>query len=218
MIDFSANKRKKEFGTRIATERKKADLTQDELADKLEKEIGSKPKQSTISMWERGLSFPESIETVFALSRILGCDCGYLLGDYDERTRNATNICGATGLSEETVNTLCNLRAWGGDKDLCTAIDALVYDYNYATKGESIAPLAYLISWFLRFDGKGSKSKQVFLDGNVADCTGGGYIAGALRLNDRIIESAALTEIQQGLISLKKRILRKERAKNGITN
>lgn len=219
MIDLCAKERKEAFGKRVAKERKKVGLTQSKLAERLGNEIGREPpKQSTISMWETGDSFPESIETIFALSRIFGCDCGYLLGDYDERTFASMDICKATGLSEETINTLCNLRAWGGDRDLCSAIDALVYDYNHATKGEDISPLAYLISWFLRFDGKESRSKQVFLDGNVADCTGGGYIAGALRLNDRIIENAALTEIQQGLISLKKRILRKERAKNGITN
>lgn len=218
MIDFSANKRRAEIGKRIAKERKNAKppMTQDDLADRLEKEIGNRPKQSTISMWERGNSFPDSIEIIFALSRIFNCDCGYLLCDYEERTHDATDICKATGLSEETINTLCNTRSWGVGQELTSVVDALIYDANHATKGEDIPPLIYLISWFLRYNGNGNSLKEVLVTGEIKDCPDtSGYVSHALRLNDRIIENAALTEIQQGLISLKKRILRKERKKNG---
>ena len=57
---------------------------------------------------------------------------------------------------------------------------------------------------------------RVLPDGTVKDSGDAtGYTSSILKLNDRIIENAALTEIEQGLISLKKRILRKERGKNG---
>lgn len=209
MIDYRFYEtRRAEFGKRLAQERKKAGLTQEKLADKIEGEIGKSPGQNTISNWENGKSFPDSIEILFAISRILGCDCGYLLCDYEERTHNATDICKATGLSEETVNTLCNLRSWGFGEALAFVIDALIYDFNYATKGEDIAPLIYLISWFLNYNGTKSGAKQVFVDGKVRDCPDTrGYVANALKLNDRVIANAALTEIQQGLISLKRRIL-----------
>lgn len=204
-----------ELGKRLGRERKKEGLTQAGLADKIEAETGKRPEQNTISNWENGKSFP-GIDTIFALSRIFACDCGYLLGDYDERTHDSMDICKATGLSEETVNLLCNLRAWGTEKELTSVIDALIYDFGFATKGEGIAPLVYLISWFLRYRGGNSGSMRVLPDGTVKDsCDATGYTLNTLKLNDRIIENAALTEIEQGLISLKKRILRKERGENG---
>ena len=57
---------------------------------------------------------------------------------------------------------------------------------------------------------------RVSLNGSFRDCGDvTGHTAGTLKMNSRVIESAALTEIQQSLISLKKRILRKERRNNG---
>ena len=217
MIDYNFyTTRHAEFGKRLAQERKRARLTQQGLADKIETEIGKAPGQNTISNWENGKAFPDSIEIIFALSRIFGCDCGYLLCDYDERTHDATDICKATGLSEETVNTLCNSKSWGYGQELTSVIDALIYDFNYATKGEDISPLIFLINWFLKYSGSEGNSKQIFLNGEIRDCADtSGYISSALRLNSRIIESTALTEIQQGLVSLKKRISRKGRRKNG---
>lgn len=216
MIDNTMNERRTEIGRRIAKERKKAGLTHDGLADEIKKILGVRPGQSTISMWEHGKSFPDNIETIFAMSRIFGCDCGYLLCDYDEKTHDSTEICKATGLSEDSINTLCNLRAWGVGKVLTSVIDALIFDFQYATKGESIAPLVYMINWFLEYKGKEKIDKMVHINGEIVDCPDSdGYIASSLKLNDRIIENAALTDIQQGLISLKKRLLRKERGKNG---
>lgn len=217
MIDYRFYEtRRAEFGKRLAQERKKAGLTQEKLADRIEEEIGKSPGQNTISNWENGKSFPDSIEILFAISRILGCDCGYLLCDYEERTHNATVICTATGLSEETINTLCNAKAWGFGGELTFVTDALTYDFKYATKGNNIAPLIYLISWFLNYNETGNAAKQVLVNGEIRDCADTkGYVSSALNLNDRIIENAALTEIQQGLISLKKRISRKRRKHHG---
>lgn len=204
------------FGKRLVKERKKAGLTQARLADKIEGETEKRPEQNTISNWENGKSFPGSIDMIFALSRIFACDCGYLLGDYDERTHDSMDICKATGLSEETVNLLCNLRAWGVETELTSVVDALIYDFRSAEKGKDIAPLVYLISWFLQYHGGNSGTMRVLPDGTVKDSGDAtGYTSSTLKLNDRIIGNAALTEIEQGLISLKKRILRKERGKNG---
>lgn len=216
MIDNSMNERRKEIGRRIAKERKKAGLTHDGLADKIKKELGVRPGQSTISMWEHGNSFPENIETIFAMSKIFGCDCGYLLCDYDEKTHDSKEICNATGLSEESVNTLCNLNSWGVETELTSVVDGLIYDLNHSEKENSFTPLVYLIHWFLAYKGNGETAKMVHIDGEIVDChDADGYIASSIKLNDRIIENAVLTEIQQCLISLKKRTSRKERGKNG---
>lgn len=204
------------FGELLAKERKKAGLTQAGLADRIEEEIGNRPEQNTISNWEQGKAFPGSIETVFALSRIFGCDCGYLLGDYEERTHDSTDICKATGLSESTVNMLCNKVAWGAGQELATVIDALMFDFGYGTKGAKIAPLIYLINWYLKYDGSQSQGKRVQVTGEITDtCDTTGYLANSLNLDSSLIENAALMEIQQGLISLKKRTVRKKGRKNG---
>lgn len=214
MTNIRSAERVAKFRKRLTEERKRAKLTQEGLAAKLN-DLGYGKGQSAISEWETKERLPD-IETVFALSQIFGCDCGYLLGDYDERTHDSTDICKATGLSEETVNTLCYLRSWGAETELTAVIDALIYDFRFATKGEDIAPLVYLISWFLQYHGDNGAAMRVYLNGTVKDSGDAtGYTAGTLKLNDRIIENAALTEIEQGLISLKKRILRKERGKNG---
>lgn len=216
MFDISVVERRKEVGERIAQERRKANLTQSKFADKLEEITGNRPRQSTITSWEHGLAFPKNIEMIFAMSKIFNCDCGYLLCDYDEKTYNSAEICNATGLSDYTVNTLCNLKVWGLENDVAPVIDALVLDFLYAEKGTAVAPLIYLINWFLKYRGNGKIDKMVHISGEVLDGQDPhGYIASSLKLNDRIIESAALTEIQQGLLSLKRRLLRKERGKNG---
>ena len=212
--DIWMGERYGKFLVRVIQERKKAKLTQELLAEKLCK-LGYERDQSAISEWENNKR-PIPIDAVFALSRIFGCDCGYLLCDYDERIHNATDICEATGLSEETVNTLCNTKTWGVGQELTTVVDALIYDFNHATKSEDVSPLIYLISWFLQYGGGGSNAMRVSLDGSFRDCGDAtGHTAGTLKMNSRVIESAALTEIQQSLISLKKRILRKERRNNG---
>ena len=214
MADIAINERLDEFRKRLVKERKRAKLTQEALADKL-CELGYGKGQSAISEWEKKDRLPD-IETVFALSKIFGCDCGYLLGDYDERTHDAATICQATGLSEITVSTLCNLRAWKAKTELTTVIDALIYDFCYAEKNADIAPLAYLISWFLHYQGGNSGSVRVRIDGTLIDNGDDTvYLSSALKLNDRIIENAALTEIERGLISLKKRTQLKERGENG---
>lgn len=216
MLDYSTNERRAEIGRRIAKERKNAGLTHDGLADEIKKILGVRPRQSTISMWEHGKSFPDNIETIFAMSRIFGCDCGYLLCDYDEKTHDSMDICKATGLSEESINTLCNLKSWGVEAELTSVIDGLISDLNRTEKGASFTPLVYLIHWFLAYSSSGKINKMVHINGEIVDCHDpDGYLSSSVKLNDRIIENAALMEIQQGLISLKKRISRKERGKNG---
>ena len=214
MKDNPINERVAEFRQRLKKERKKARLTQEKLAAQLN-ELGYGKGQSGVSDWETKGRLPD-LETVFALSRIFGCDCGYLLGDYEERTHDSTDICKATGLSESTVNELCNMATWGVGQEAATVIDALMFDFGYETKGEKIAPLIYLLNWYLKYDGGQRKGNRVLINGEIVatnDTTG--YLGSSLNLNPRLIENAALMEIQQGLISLKKRIARKKGENNG---
>ena len=218
MNDISLGRRKKEIGRRIAMERKRCGWSQAVFGEKLSEIMNGDDTfgQNTVSYWERGVNLPKSIEVFFAMSQLLACDCGYLLCDYDERTHNSSDICAATGLSEESVNTLCSLKTWDADSNLASVIDALVFDYRYSKKGESFSPLVYLIAWYLQYDGNRRIEKMVHVNGEITDCSDEtGYIPSTIKLNSRIIENAALTEIQQALISLKKRLSRKERGKHG---
>ena len=121
--------RMKKFGMRIKEERKRNGLTQAQMGRAVTKLNGDVVKQNTVCNWETGAARP-GIRTLFAIAQVLGCDLGYLLGDYDEQTHDLNGIRSATGLSEETVAALCNLRAQGKEKKVVAAINAVVSDYR----------------------------------------------------------------------------------------
>lgn len=204
MTDYAFySSRREKFRTRLKAEMDRVGLKQDGLADRLGEELGVRPGQPTVSDWVMGRAFPR-IDTLFALSRVLGCDCGYLLGDYDERTHGAAEIRRRTGLSESTVNTLCNLAAWRAEKELSTVIDALTFDLNYGTRGEVREPLVYLIYWYLGY--AGSQKKRIQITGEITETSDTtGYLGGSLILDSSLVENAALMKILQGLTSLKAR-------------
>lgn len=213
--DFLAIRRKR-IGKRIAQERKKRHWSQAAFGEELSKKMGDSipTAQNTISNWENGNNLPESLDIFIAMSYIFECDCGYLLCDYDERTHDSKEICKATGLSEESINALCYLETWGLGEEVTHVIDALIFDFGHATKGESFSPLVYLLNWFLKYEGNSKIEKQVHISGKIIDCNDqSGYLASTIKLNSRIVENAVLMEIQQALISLKKRFAGKERGK-----
>ena len=217
MNDKMVLERKVKIGKRIAAERKKRSWSQEKFGEELSEKMGGSISgaQNTISNWEKGKNLPETLDIFIAMSQHFGCDCGYLLCDYDERTHNSKEICNTTGLSEESINALCSLNAWGLGREVTQVIDALIFDYGYVTKGESFAPIVYLLNWFLHYKGTEKVEKQVHISGKIIDCNDqNGYIASTIKLNERIVENAALMEIQQALISLKRRLARKDRGDN----
>lgn len=95
-MDTLLSMRRKKIGAIIRKERKKKFKSQAAFAASIREELNLQPKeitQGTVSNWENGRCFP-SLDYLLAMSRIFNCDCGYLLGDYDEHTRD----------SEESVN------------------------------------------------------------------------------------------------------------------
>ena len=111
-------RRSQEIGERIRTERKKLDLTQDGLAEKID--IGSR---QTIAQWENGVALPP-LSKLLCMCDLFGCEIGYLLCDYDCKTRTATDIQEETGLSEQAVNFLKEQKLYR-----CSAIDKIItYD------------------------------------------------------------------------------------------
>lgn len=99
----------KKIGERIRQERKAQknskgkSMTQEDIAAKYH------VKRSTVSKWESGETMP-SFQTMLNMCKDFDCELGYLLCEdgYENKTRKATDICEATGLSEEAVNMLQN--------------------------------------------------------------------------------------------------------------
>lgn len=104
----------KEIGKRIKSERKKKNLTQQELANKLYN--GEKVRQ-TIGAWERGEKFPQFGDFTL-MCEIFECEVGYLLCEYPCKTRNATDIQAVTGLSEKAIKKLQSIKFYKLEDEL----------------------------------------------------------------------------------------------------
>ena len=125
------------IGDRIKQERAKAktlssigeakSMTQTDLAG----ELGV--TRQTVAKWERGDDMPP-LEKCLKLCNLFECELGYLLCEYDCKTRTATDIQGITGLSEQAIEFLKQRKPLFE----CSAINAIL-TYN----GGEIASLIY---------------------------------------------------------------------------
>lgn len=98
-------------GERIKKERKLLKLSQDDFVERYGREIGISSR-TTLYKWEKGEG-ELSVWTLLKLSGIFGCDFGYLIGEYDCRKREATDIRAKTGLSETAIMLLLDHPAAG---------------------------------------------------------------------------------------------------------
>lgn len=89
-------------GERIKKERNRDNhkLTLDELAAQIN------VARQTISRWEQGKGIGPTVLDLQRMCDVFGCDYGYLIGDYECRTRKATDIRDETGLSELAIDNL----------------------------------------------------------------------------------------------------------------
>lgn len=211
---------------RLKKLRKNNNLSHQKLSEELKKRYGITISKSSLINYEvaddyyskSGSNAGMRIEYVRCLADFYGVSADYILGLSDKKTPdvNAQAAMDYTGLSEDSITFLNSLKTIGIENELTSVIDNLIFDFRYATAGESVAPLAFLIYWYLNYKGNGKIDKMVHFNGQILDCNDpDGFISSSIKLNDRIIESAALTEIQQALISLKKRLLQKEDRNNG---
>ena len=93
------------IGSRIKAERKALGLSQGELAEKCNLRASSR---QTVGAWEQGNLLP-SVPDLLRLCSLFDCELGYLLGEYDRKTRQATDIFLETGLSADAVTSLLGL-------------------------------------------------------------------------------------------------------------
>lgn len=132
----------KAIGKRIKQERLAAGIkSQSDFAEKLS--LSEKSRQ-TIGKWENGKTLPSLVDFTF-MCNIFKCELGYLLCEYDCKTREATDIQAVTGLSENAINLLSNLKVSGIQEvtetlsklmeheafiDLLRAIHIHIWDFN----------------------------------------------------------------------------------------
>ncbi len=91
------------IGARIKFERENIDMTQEELAEAIN------VSRSTIIKWENARASAPSIRDLLLLCNFFNCELGYLLCEYDCKTRELTDICNKTGLSENAIQ---RILAW----------------------------------------------------------------------------------------------------------
>ena len=98
--------RREIIGKRIKKERERLGLSKKELLVQL---YLSGASHKTLTVWEEGERIPD-LDTLARMADLFECDMGYLLGDYDERRRVAADVCAETGLSEDAVYFLRELK------------------------------------------------------------------------------------------------------------
>jgi transcriptional regulator with XRE-family HTH domain len=96
---------------RILSERNLKGWTQKELHER----VGTY-SEKTVRDWEKGNTRIPT-EGLIKLAEIFECDVNYLIGKYEYRTKEATDICKATGLSEAAVMVLQKENARLKDKN-----------------------------------------------------------------------------------------------------
>ncbi len=97
--------RSKKIGSRIKAERKNKKLSRQAFMEKM---LLSPSSVKTLDAWESGARLPD-VQDFVRMAEIFSCDIGYLLCDYDERTRDSSDLCKLTGLSEHSADLLRNL-------------------------------------------------------------------------------------------------------------
>ena len=125
-MNYNLENRKIEIGKRIKAEQKKLKRKIDNRPynqSDLAYEIGC--DQKTVSKWETGETTPD-LYYALKLCELFDCELGYLLCEYDQKTRKTADIKELTGLSGEACQVLQN-EEFGLIKKL---IDKLITDFH----------------------------------------------------------------------------------------
>jgi len=110
----------------IRAKREKLGYTQDYVAEQL----GLKNRQS-ISKLENGTQ-PPSWEQIVKLCNVFNCDVGFLIGEHETEIHEYQNVINITGLSNEAIAKLWNLKNNRGyeSKQMLDIINALLVSPN----------------------------------------------------------------------------------------
>ena len=103
MIDY------KTIAEKIRSCRAEKDISQEKLIA-LMQDRGAGISRNTLSALENGEQVKLSLESWQVLCELMGCDFGFLLGEHACKTLDAQGIVNYTGLSEDCITTLANLK------------------------------------------------------------------------------------------------------------
>ncbi len=161
-------------GQRIKLERERINMSQQELADTLAGDpYYATGVRQTISDWEKGKKKEIPLHTLVCLCNIFNCDMGYLLGEYDCRTRPVTDIHAYTGLSETAIETLHALITETDEKKKAAVqhviplINQLLEDRAAVQRiGANLNEIAFATEYEKTFGGTGVPDKVAFRSRN----------------------------------------------------
>ncbi len=84
----------------------------------------SASSHKSLRSWEKGERLPD-LDSLARMAEAFQCDIGYLLGDYDERTRNAADIAHKMGISPLAAENMDKIKNCSGGDDFW----AIIIDY-----------------------------------------------------------------------------------------
>lgn len=131
------------IGERIKKRREKLNMTQRELAEKMDGRKYEKDEptgKSKVCNWEHGRGL--KLSTLDKLCEILDCDAAYLLGEQDYARREIADIATQIPLDEDAIKALISLKKMcesnkkEGVNPPCYEIEAallskLIYNFHY---------------------------------------------------------------------------------------
>jgi len=188
IMQYNENK----IASRIKIERKALNLSQDAFADALH------VNRNTIIAWEKGRRTPP-LADMLHMCKLFDCELGYLLCEYDCKTRAATDIQEITGLSEKAILTLKKFKlfrpdagemvsSWIADKEFAEIIfligayadtkaqldlstEGMPQDKASAYHNENIAAIHREMSFEQKIYISDPYQALSFIDNNLSDCT-----------------------------------------------
>lgn len=113
----------KGIGKRIEKAREDAGFSKAELQKPLS------ISRQTLTAWEKGERCP-GVYDLSKLCNLFGCDFGYIVGEYEEKTRPVTDIRAETGLSPEAIEVLQTLKKYSKGEELRLISDLIVFPVN----------------------------------------------------------------------------------------
>lgn len=199
---------------RIKELRESKGLSHERLRLKLDEQYGYKISKGSLMNYEGNTGKAEgmSVETLRVLADFYEVSTDYLLGLTDTATPNVEKraIVEATGLSEESVTYLMEIKNWDVfdtlEEQYPTVIDLLIKDARFENNKAHRHYRQILNLLYLFFSYKGSDDRiAVDKHGRFYTLAKKSYSISmnAIELNDTIIENALLAEMQEALMNLK---------------
>ena len=115
--------RSEQIGERIKAARKNAGYSQEEA------EAILNISRETLCKWEKGKTSP-SVWYLQRISDAFKCDFGYIVGEYEEKTRPITDIKAETGLSTLAIEVLQSLKKNNCDDVLKLISDMIIFNID----------------------------------------------------------------------------------------